>query len=46
MYMYYSTSPLQYVTQNSACTRQNTLYLIILKLIPMYEGCLEITRTQ
>ena len=26
----------QYATQNSTCTRQNTLYFIILKLIPIY----------
>ena len=26
----------QFVTQNSTCTRQNTLYFIILELIPMY----------
>ena len=32
----YNIDILQYVTQNSTCRRQNTLYFIILELISMY----------
>ena len=34
--MYNILDIFQYVTQNSTCTRQNTLYFIIFELIPMY----------
>ena len=38
----YNVDIFQYVTQNSACTRQNRLYFILLELIPMHTLVLEV----